>query len=440
MRLFQLFGLAVLPCFALFATATRAQAATYDVSADWLTTYPTTTALNATHTATWGAGSAWSAGQMSSNWANTQTDATYLGAGWESLPTYYNAMTGYLNSGSSVVGTYAYTVPFQTYQLNPGTTINLAVGQAMTEQIASGYKAYNGATNALTLPTALVTEGAASGLLKEVAGIESGTSRTGSAIAGIRGFDVTGYGTGSFKDGSTSIQATPAGVFYNYNATNTTSSSPAAGNFPSSAGDALTTGGTKYDTVTMNPTFGPSYVAWTAPSSGMITINLHAWDVGTNSGDGIGSFYVMTSAGGPTAPLLSAVGLLSNGSINGAMNEWTAANNNVSATSGSLSYLAGLSGYNGSGDGGTGFGIGWTSGSISVTAGEMLYFVADPTHSNAGADAAGSWAEHAYEGYQDPIALNDVITFTPEPSSFVLMGLAGVGLALAARRRRRLAA
>ena len=154
------------------------------------------------------------------------------------------------------------------------------------------------------------------------------------AIAGIRGFDVTGYGTGSFKDGLTSIQGTPGGVFYNYNTTNTTSSSPAAGNFPSSAGDALVTGGTKYDTLTMNPTFGPTYVAWTAPVTENININMKAWDVGSNSGDGIPSFFVMTSAGGPTAPLLSALGVVSNGAFNGTVNQWTAANNNVSATQG----------------------------------------------------------------------------------------------------------
>ncbi len=372
---------------------------------------------------------------MSSNFANTQTQPVLNGPGYESLPTYYNAMTGYLNSGASVVATYTYTVPFQTYQLNPGTTINLAVGQAMTEQISSGYKPYSGASNALTLPSALTNEGAATGLLKEVAAVVQGHNVIGGAIAGIYGFDVTGYGVGSLKDGNGSIQATPAGVFYNYNATNTTSSSPAAGNFPSSASDLYPADGNHYATVTMNPTFGPSYVAWTAPLSGTINVNMHAWDVGTNSGDGEPSFYVITSTGGPTAPLLSAESLVSNGAVNGIPNSFTAANNNVSATQGTIGYLSALSGYSGSNGGYAASGVSWLSGNISVTAGEKIYFVADPTHTYT-----NGWTGQDYEGFQDPIALSDIITFTPEPSSSILMGLAGAGLALAAWRRRRLAA
>ena len=149
-----------------------ANAQTYYVSSNWLATYPTTTAIQRNNIATWGTGSVWSAGQMSSNFANTQIQPTYHGPGYEDLTTYYNANTGYLNSGASTVATYTYTVPFQTYQLNPGTTINLDVGQAMTEQVASGYKAMVVPRTPSLCRSALTTEGAASGLVKEVAAVE----------------------------------------------------------------------------------------------------------------------------------------------------------------------------------------------------------------------------------------------------------------------------
>ena len=67
-----------------------------------------------------------------------------------------------------------------------------------------------------------------------------------------------------------------------------------------------------------------------------------------------------------------------------------------------------------------------------MTAGEKLYFVANGSHV-----WTPGWTAHSYEGFQDPIALNDTIVFTPEPSSLVLLTLAGVGLALTAHRRLR---
>ncbi len=439
MRVSRALGFVAIGSLAIFSTFTAVQAQVYDSSANWLSTYPTTTSIASATSATWGTGHVWSAGQMSSNFSNLQSTPAYQGAGYEDLTTYYNANTvGYLNSSDSVVASYTYTVPFQTYQLNPGTTINLAVGQAMTEQVASGYKAYSGASNALSLPSALTTEGATSGLLREVAGVEQFHNSLGTAQAGIYGFDVAGYGTGSFKDGLTSIQGTPAGVFYDYNTTNQTSSGVGADNAPSSAGDALATGGSKYDTLTMNPTFGPSYVAWTAPASGTLNISMNVWDVGVNSGDGAPNFFVMSSTNGPTAPLFSALGEFSNGSVAGGPTAWSTANANVKDTQGTVGYLTALSGFTGNGDGtGGGFGASWASGNISVTTGEIIYFVADPFHT-----WTAGWYDHAYEGYQDPVALNDSLTFvaTPEPSTAVLMTMAGAGLALVGLRRRRLAA
>ena len=105
---------------------------TSNVATDWLATYPTTAAMSAAHTATWGnpantgGTGIWSAGSLSCNWTNVRS-STYGGANYNILPTYYNASTGYLNSGGSntaatQVATYTYTVPFQAYQFNPGQT------------------------------------------------------------------------------------------------------------------------------------------------------------------------------------------------------------------------------------------------------------------------------------------------------------------------------
>ncbi len=115
MNCLKIFGLAATASCAVFAMSARAQAQTinYDVSADWLATYPNSTAILAAHTSTWGTGSAWSAGQMSSQFANTQTTPAYQGAGYEDLTTYYNPTTSYLNSGATVVATYTSTVRFK---------------------------------------------------------------------------------------------------------------------------------------------------------------------------------------------------------------------------------------------------------------------------------------------------------------------------------------
>ena len=87
---------------------------------------------------------------------------------------------------------------------------------------------------------------------------------------------------------------------------------------------------------------------------------------------------------------------------------------------------ANLSGYTGSGFNN---GLNWTSGQFTVSAGETIYFAIDPNHDYGQGSGLGARPE----GNQDPISLQAIVNFTaPEPSSFVLLGMAGVGTALAA--------
>ena len=61
MKRFQIFGLAAISWLPLFAMVNPVSAhnKTYNVSTDWLATYPSSTSILATHSATWGVGSAW---------------------------------------------------------------------------------------------------------------------------------------------------------------------------------------------------------------------------------------------------------------------------------------------------------------------------------------------------------------------------------------------
>jgi len=422
-RMFRFAAISWLPLFSMVAAAQAQIPFTSNLATDWLSTYPTTTAMAAAHTASWGNAantggtSIWSAGAMSYNWTNVES-STYYGVNYEATPTYYLASTGYATSGATQIATYTYTIPFQTYQYNVGQTNQVAVAPSMTQQITSKLATPGG--GAVTLPagwTVTSNPTVAShtyGTIQQI-----GAVKELSSSEQVQGFTTTGWSaSSSFSSGSQTIASTVPGVFYNYS-TNVTSGSLAALNVPSSATN--TYAGTTYQTVTMSPTLGPTYVAWTSPATGTININLHVWDTGYKVDDGTPSFYVTTSTAGPTAPLLQAINTIA--VTEGNYNPFTG---NMSATIGTLSALTGMSGYT------TGYGLSWQSGNLSVTSGEVLYFIADPGHTYFNGHSYSS-----YQGGQDPVAVSDIIKFTPEPSSFALMGAAGVGLALAAWRRRR---
>ena len=76
----------------------------------------------------------------------------------------------------------------------------------------------------------------------------------------------------------------------------------------------------------------------------------------------------------------------------------------------------------------------WTSGTIPILPGETIYFLADPMH-----DQFSTHDPHTYGNGTNNLGMAITVTYTPEPSSFVLLGIAGVGLALAAWKRRRAA-
>ena len=105
----------------------------------------------------------------------------------------------------------------------------------------------------------------------------------------MEGFSTTSYSpsSGKFTDGGGSVQAGVSGVFYNYGAAST-STSLSCLNFPASS----TT-----DTLQISENFGgPTFVAWTAPQGGYVTISATAADQ-TNSSDGDPGFFIVTPNG-----------------------------------------------------------------------------------------------------------------------------------------------
>jgi len=418
MNRFRFAAFASLASYALVGTAA---AQTYNVANDFATTYPTTTALNSATAATWGPSGAlpqWTAGELSFNWTN-------YGSQTNTLSTYYSATN---TVASTSAATYTYTVPFQTYQLNPGSSIAQQIGAVAGNILASGLKTAQGSTIGLHNQTATATT--TSGFLHEIGGIESIEARTGSSFTAYgTGFTTTAFSTSTqINDGASGNNTTLAevpGVFYNYSTIDRTSGSVATENIPSGPNDS---------TVLMNASIGPSYIAWTAPSAGTITsISVGAYEMRENSGDndeGFSSFYVASSTAasvnGFSSFLLSAVhGNLPLGTTG-------ATGNSLSSTVGTAAYATSVpAGYTLNNNSS---GVTWTASNIVVTAGQVLYFIDDPTH---GDPSSGASQNHTWPGSSDPLALTTSITFVPEPSSVVLLGLGSLGLAFSAWKRRR---
>jgi hypothetical protein len=421
MSRFRMLGFAAISWLPLFAMVTGAQAQThqsYNLASDWLASFPTTASQHAATTGTWGPtatvftpSSGWSAGVMSFDF-NLQSGPVYNppNAAVQFLPTYYNATTGYQTSGATHIATFTYTVPFQTYQFNAGQTIQQQVGPALTHQLQASNPDYAGSK--LTMPAGMTVSSSTttSGTLQSIGSDVRATSASNAFGFGTGAFSPQ---SGSYNDGGGSVQDEGPAVLYNYGA-NATQFSLAVLNIPS---------GSVNDTVELCPTFGPTYVAWTAPQSGTVAIQLSGWDMheSTTDNDGFAGLLVTNSIAGVTAPMLYA-SQIGTGPGGGAGNLQSFLHSSVGTTS-TIASIAGMTTQS--------TGIGWTASGISVTAGEVLYFVADNGHVEFG--------NHAYSGGSDSIALKTTIAFTPEPSSFVLMGLAGVGLALAAWKRRRTA-
>ena len=217
------------------------------------------------------------------------------------------------------------------------------------------------------------------------------------------------------------IRAATAGVFYNYG-TNATSNETQRAQLSQQCHQ-------RYADVERRQ-FGPAYVAWTAPTAGTITVNTSAWDPLGNSADftyGCPSFYVVTSTLGPAAPILSASSFVAAGGT-GSQYFYGTIQSQPSTTipDSTITDLGQQSGYASS------LGLNWTSGQFSVSAGEVLYFVSDPGHNQAGVHG-----NHSTGDLQDSLAVQAQVSYTPEPSSIALLGTGVAGLVLSGWRRGR---
>jgi hypothetical protein len=456
---------------------TGAHADTYNVATNWAQTY-TSTAAVASGNDHWGLASgvgtqqtAWSAGTMSFNatneWALNGPASNFVnstqgsgggtsGDGAQYLLNYYLPSSGSTTTtANSYTGgtTYNYTVPFATYQFIPGTTIQQQVGATLANQASSGKSVYDaqpgntGNSGKAILPSGVTVSSATttSGTLQYIAATEKpGTN--GNTI----GFTTTSYNPsgGHFSDGGGSVQAATDGVFYNYG-TSTASTGVSGLNFPTSSTS---------NSVVMSDFFaGPTYVAWTAPQGGYITIGVLASD--HNDDDGNPGFYIIDPSkgnfetGAAQPGLLFSAGALSFSNVQGSqVNPGTMQNAPVSYLGGTLNdynpnmgtgYVPGAYGSataTTSGSNDPTIGLSWQSSTnaMYVTTGETLFFVADTLASGL----YDSHSNHIFGYGKDSVSLsaNIVLQTVPEPGSIVLLGIAGIGLALAAWKRRRVAA
>jgi len=291
-----------LALFLLVASA-QAQDPAYDMAATWLSTYPTSTSLNASHSATWGqayptsTGGIWAAGSLSSNWSNNPatvspsfSSAIQGSQNYNTLATYYRSNSvGFQTSGTagtagpiSNVASFTYTVPFQAYQLNPGATINMNMGVTTTEQLSTTNIANAG--EKITLPTSWTSAGATTGVVTGIGAIENIKSTS------AYGFTTTAFNIQkSFSDGQSgnTVPDVVPGVFYNYGANGSSSFDPLF--------SVASSGST--DTLTLNGSLGPAYVSWTAPANGTATVNATFWDTSWSSSDNDGapSYFIFNS-------------------------------------------------------------------------------------------------------------------------------------------------